>query len=529
MLRTPANRPVSSAAVASEQPFTATDALAGGMMDGSLLVGGMPPQPPTLRGKTGRILVSLVRRSVFWLSDQIRTFQTAVAASQKELAHALRMQSAEIARLRQLVESGEQTRQTIAAGEARIVAACETQIGQLATELRGLGAVVENLSSRFENWDRQQEQALQAMAETLRAQNVEFETQIAAIGGRADDLRARQDDLRAKQEDVTGHLMRRIHDVLLRVESLEKVRVTPEHLASTNDALGRTNKTIDELKRIAGEQNAQIIQLKDTLRQADRYFHQTRMQLALQERRLTTLFRESRGGAGTPSGSDQVAPLTDPIYVEFEDLFRGDREDIKQRFTYYIPRLKDAGLGTPETAVLDVGCGRGEWLELLRDNGMTGSGVDMNTVMVEQCVSRGLSATIADAISYLRSLPDGSKGVVTGFHIVEHLPLDVLLTLLDETVRVLRRGGMAIFETPNPSNMLVSTENFYMDPTHRNPLPKALMKFLAEARGLCDVEILPLHPYPASYRLPDDGQPATRLLNQLLYSEQDYAVVGRKA
>jgi len=74
----------------------------------------------------------------------------------------------------------------------------------------------------------------------------------------------------------------------------------------------------------------------------------------------------------------------------------------------------------------------------------------------------------------------------------------------------------------------VSAETFYLDPTHRNPLPKDLLKFLAEARGLCDIEVLPLHPYPESYRLVDDGHPTTSLLNQLLFSEQDYAVIGRK-
>lgn len=368
--------------------LTATDALVAGVRDGSALVGEMPPQPPTLRAKAGRALVSIVRRAVFWLSDQIRTFQVAVAASQEEHARLLRAQAAEILRLRQTVD----------ALEARLV----------------------------------------------------------------------------KREEMQA--------------------------------------------------------------EADRILHQTRMQLALLERSLTTpslelphAGAEASGDAGSTRPAGDAVSLTDLIYVAFENLFRGDRGDIKQRFEVYIPRLKDARLGHSEMAVLDLGCGRGEWLELLRDEGLTGSGVDMNLVMIAECQSLGLSVTAGNAIQYLRSLPPASIGVVTGFHIVEHLPLDDLLALLDETNRVLRPGGMAIFETPNPSNLQVSTENFYLDPTHRNPLPKALLKFLVESRGLCDIEVLPLHPYPASHRLEDDGRAATRLLNELLFSEQDYAVIGRKA
>jgi len=391
----PASRAAALSSTEVDRQLTATDALVAGVLDGSALVGEMPPQPPTLRAKIGRALVSIVRRAVFWLIDQIRGFQVAVAASQQEQARLLRAQA----------------------------------------------AMIENLN------------ALQAQQETVFAQ---FDRRI-------------REELHSKQAE------------------------------------------------------------------ADRYLHQTRMQLALQERRLTTLLRETRRSgprasdeAGSAGQAESVVPLTDPIYVEFANLFRGDRADIKRRFEVYIPRLKDCKLGHPEMAVLDLGCGRGEWLELLRDEGLTGSGVDMNLVMIEECGNLGLSVTAGNAIQHLRSLPAASIGVVTGFHIVEHLPIDDLLALLDETNRVLRPGGLAIFETPNPSNMLVSTENFYLDPTHRNPLPKALLRFLLEARGLCDIEVLPLHPYPESYHLVDDGHPCARLLNQLLFSEQDYAVIGRK-
>jgi hypothetical protein len=97
---------------------------------------------------------------------------------------------------------------------------------------------------------------------------------------------------------------------------------------------------------------------------------------------------------------------------------------------------------------------------------------------------------------------------------------------LDETVRVLKPGGIAIFETPNPQNVLVGSCNFYMDPTHRNPLPSPMLRFLAEARGLCRVSVLDLHPYPEAFHL-DGSELATRF-NQYFYGPQDYAVIGWK-
>lgn len=471
-----------------EQRLAATDALVAGIMNGSALVGEMPPQPPTVRAKIGAVLVGVVRRAVFWLSDQVRGFQTAVAASQKEHAHLLRAQAADITTLRQTIED------------------VKAQMGQWDPQQKDFKTGLGQLVDRVDN--------LSTLRDDIKALREEFRTGAEAI--------------RTKQETVSGQLLRKIQELQTRVEGLEKVRATQEDL-------GRTNQTVELLKKEIREQQALTGLLQGELRQADRYLHQTRMQLALQERRLTTLFRETRRGgeipaeAGLPGQSQDREPLiTDPLYVEFENIYRGDRSDIKQRLAYYIPRLKDAKLGHPETAVLDVGCGRGEWLELLRDEGLTGSGVDMNPLMIEECQQLGLSITKGDALAYLRSLPSGSKGVVTGFHIVEHLPLNDLLALLDETNRVLKPGGLAIFETPNPSNLKVSMETFYLDPTHRNPLPKALMKFLLEARGLCDVEIVPLHPYPESFRLVDDRQPATGVLNELLFSEQDYAVIGHK-
>src|SRR5262249_7245881 len=147
---------------------------------------------------------------------------------------------------------------------------------------------------------------------------------------------------------------------------------------------------------------------------------------------------------------------------------------------------------------------------------------------VEQWRQQGLEVVESDALTYLRSLPDASVGAVTGFHIIEHLPLDELINVLDETVRVLTSGGVAIFETPNPGNVLVGSHTFYLDPTHRNPLPSAMMRFLAEARGLCRVEIRELHPCPAAVRVQEGELEVAQRFNEYFYGPQDYAVIGWK-
>ena len=119
-----------------------------------------------------------------------------------------------------------------------------------------------------------------------------------------------------------------------------------------------------------------------------------------------------------------------------------------------------------------------------------------------------------------------SVGAITGFHIVEHVPLKALITLLNEALRVLRPGGVVIFETPNPENVLVGSKYFYMDPTHRNPLPSELLEFLLESRGFEGIEIVNLHPWESA-RVAGEGE-LTERFNTYFYGPMDYAIVGRK-
>jgi O-antigen chain-terminating methyltransferase len=123
-------------------------------------------------------------------------------------------------------------------------------------------------------------------------------------------------------------------------------------------------------------------------------------------------------------------------------------------------------------------------------------------------------------------LPDASQGVVTCFHVVEHLPLETVLQMLGEALRVLQPGGLAIFETPNPRNVLVGSCNFYYDPTHRNPLPGPVLQFMLEARGFARVEVLDLNPSDAQPVAGDDD--LVRRFNEYFYGPMDYAALGWK-
>lgn len=228
------------------------------------------------------------------------------------------------------------------------------------------------------------------------------------------------------------------------------------------------------------------------------------------------------------SSVESISAGFEQLYAAFEDRFRGARDDIKQRVSVYLPFVQDAGAGTSDAPVLDVGCGRGEWLELLTDNGLVGHGIDLNGAMVAECEARGLEVQQADALTYFGKCEANSVGAVTGMHVIEHLTFDSCIALFEEALRVLRPGGLVVFETPNPENILVGSCSFYLDPTHKRPLPPEMIHFVAEASGFVDIEILRLHAYPETAHVTGSPGELQDRFNALLYGPQDYAVIGRK-
>lgn len=212
----------------------------------------------------------------------------------------------------------------------------------------------------------------------------------------------------------------------------------------------------------------------------------------------------------------------DALYLAFEDKFRGNKSDIQNRLKIYLPFIKSAYNNTAKLSVLDVGCGRGEWLQLLKEEGYKAKGIDLNSMMVEEAKKANLDVEIQDVITYLKSLEHHSLSSITGFHIVEHLPFKTLIELLDLALMALANNGVAIFETPNPENIFVGSKLFYTDPTHLNPLNPETLKFLLEQRGFRNVQIKRLHKYLDYY----EPQITNEFLEQNFYNELDFAVIG---
>ncbi|MCU1667613.1 MAG: class SAM-dependent methyltransferase [Blastococcus sp.] len=236
---------------------------------------------------------------------------------------------------------------------------------------------------------------------------------------------------------------------------------------------------------------------------------------------------QARSGSGGHDG-DGWGPRFAAIHADFTDHFRGSTAEVSAKLEGYLPDVhRLVGVG----GVVDLGCGRGEWLTLLHAAGVGARGVDTDPRFVAAGRARGLDMELGDALGYLRALQPDSVDMVTAFHLIEHLDTEELLALMEAARGVLRPGGCLLLETPNPTNLVMAACDFYNDPTHRSPLPPALTQYLLSTQGFGDVEVRPLHP-KASPMVPTRGEDAVAQLQELavqaLFGPQDYAALGYK-
>jgi SAM-dependent methyltransferase len=324
-----------------------------------------------------------------------------------------------------------------------------------------------------------------------------------------------------KQEELDAEREKRTHDRLVYLEGLAFEGVTD--LMHHNDAVfARVDQKLDRYRRevrdLLGSLGAALAQVEQAEQEGAK-----------------------EPSAGQPIEERPVEELVrfreEHAYFELERRYRGTPEEIAERISIYLPYLEGKG------KVLDLGCGRGEALALLAGHGMPASGVDASARMVALCRERGLQAEEGDLLERLAAVAPGSLGGVVSFHVIEHLPPEVVDRLVRLAFRALSPGGVLILETPNPLSLVVAARNFWLDPTHRRPVHPEALRLAYELAGFDPVERLDLRPFPEAGRLPEidlaevaaEQRPLADRVNrlrdridELLFGYQDYGMVGTR-
>jgi O-antigen chain-terminating methyltransferase len=313
-------------------------------------------------------------------------------------------------------------------------------------------------------------------------------------------------------------------------EQLENLRRQICTQSSAIDTLSNQIETADELhrgllKQITDARNAQIALesvVKTTAAEVDKTDRTVRLvkdELGTQIESTRALMRER--------GPDRPAEFAD-FYLAFENEFRGSMEEITRRHQVYIPPVHVALKNNPQGVWLDLGCGRGEWMDVLLASGVRAEGVDNNAAMLSLCRARNLTVHEGDALEILERLPVNSLAGVSAFHLMEHLPYRTMLALFHAVYRALAPGGLFIMETPNPQNVSVGACNFYMDITHQKPIPPMTAQFIASHAGFPQVEVLRLHPHARHAERDSLPTVTDREYCEMFYGPQDYAILATK-
>ena len=291
---------------------------------------------------------------------------------------------------------------------------------------------------------------------------------------------------------------------------LAAVGVAREHAEAAAEAarlaaLGLANEQLD---RVAAEFNRKL----------------SRLHISMKEQSIDLVRPENVIGG-------QQGQISDSLYAEIEDRFRGSSDKIRQRQHRYLEPVRDSVTQSGGLPVLDLGCGRGEFLDLLAEFSIGASGVDGSQIFVTEGRERGLSIDLGDALTALSALSDKSLSAISIFHLVEHLPLDYLSNLLSECSRVLHPEGVLLIETPNCASLSVTGGTFWIDPTHIRPLHPEVLRFLIDRAGFSSIEMEFLHevlPSVGESGKLEQASEIERLLFDAVFGFGDVAVTARR-
>jgi len=284
------------------------------------------------------------------------------------------------------------------------------------------------------------------------------------------------------------------------------IRTLQDELAEVRDQrLGPVEKRIDAVEGAVGAVSDETGRLRDDVFPAsvarfdallERMAEELEETASLVERSLQ---REPLPTAGAgPIDESRLSDALDDVQPLLLESFRGSDEEIRHRLDRYLPDLRSAA------PVLDLGCGRGELLLLLREAGIEADGIEGDPALVRAAARRGLKVIEGDVLGVLRSQESDSRGAVTAIHLFEHLAPSTLAAVLAEIRRVLRPGGLLIAECPNPHTLRVGAAFFWQDPTHSRPLLPETLELFLTAAGLTPTRREVMHPFPNDQLLTDD-------------------------
>lgn len=322
----------------------------------------------------------------------------------------------------------------------------------------------------------------------------------------------------AQQRDFNARVLRALDELSARADALEQelagtASALAEQQASTAAALEPLSQSGARMERSAAELDERLLRV---------------------ERRIRQQGRPAPADAASAPSPPASAASDEPDYFAFESRMRGSSELIRERQAVYVDEFREAA------PVLDIGCGRGEFLSLLREAGVEARGIDVDADMVAHCRDEGLDVELADAVAFLGAVDDGSLGGIFCAHVLEHLEPPALFRLLELAAVKLRPDGLFVAETPNPLS-LVALANFSADLSHNRPLHPSTLAFLARQAGFRDVTLrftsepaaeerlrrVPLPEEPAFAQAQQLLDADVDRLNDVVFGPQDYTVLAR--
>jgi O-antigen chain-terminating methyltransferase len=365
------------------------------------------------------------------------------------------------------------------------------------------------------------------------------------IAGMRHDIHVLTNELASAQQAISGLaslVVQRNQQMFDHVDVVTKERgeAVTQHLFEHVDIITRergeaiTQHLLDHVDRITKErgeafQNAAAGIARTELQNESTYLRAEIQREVAQLQRKIDAARASgpvtTTAAPTPTTSSPA--IDDALYIALEDAFRGDPIVIRARQHQYLPYVQN--VVTQTAPLLDIGCGRGEWLNILKDSNIAATGIDTNAASVQECLAQGLNVLHADAISYLSGAKEKSLGAITLFQVLEHLPFPTMVHLLRLALRALVPGGVLIAEVPNSETLSVGASTFWIDPTHERPLFPGLLEFLATEVGYTSVEGVyssPLAPEPDFSELAPHVREPLLAMHRQLNGNGDFAIIA---